>query len=165
MELIIEKIQIFIHKSYFQKYFDWFIKKLELVEKSEQLDKKRIIKQEHPIQPRKGDIYLIEFGQNIGKELSNKHMGIIVQSSSKNVVTSTVLVVPISSSKKLYNTHELIYQEDLKEGKLNKLPSKAKAEQITCIDKARLDHKIGSLTNNFMRKLEKRILKNLDITP
>ena len=66
-------------------------------------------------------------------------------------------------SIKLYNTHELIYLEDLKEGKLNKLPSKAKAEQLTCIDKARLVYKIGSVTDNFMKKLEERILKNLDI--
>lgn len=49
------------------------------------------------------------------------------------------------------------------QGKLNKLPSKAKAEQITCIDKARLIHKIGELTPDFMKRLEKRILKNLDI--
>ena len=90
-------------------------------------------------------------------------MGIIVQSSSKNVITSTVLVVPISSSKKLYTTHELIYSSDLQTGKLNKLPSKAKAEQLTCVDKSRLIYKIGNVTDNFMLRLEKRILKNLDI--
>lgn len=163
MDDVIEKIKKFINKTYFKRYFDWFIRKLELVERSEQLDKKREEKQEHPIRPRKGDIYLIEFGQNIGKELSDKHMGIIVQSSSKNVVTSTVIVVPISSSKKLYNTHELIYLKDLKEGKLNKVPSKAKAEQLTCVDKARLIYKIGCVTDDFMLRLEKRILKNIDI--
>lgn len=165
MKEVVEKIKEVIDRTYFKKYFEWFIRKLELVERSEKLDIIRREKQEHPIQPRKGDIYLIEFGQNIGKELSDKHMGIIVQGSSKNVVTSTVLVIPISSSKKLYDTHELIHIEDLKEGKLNKLPSKAKSEQLTCVDKARLIYKIGSLTDNFMGKLEKRILKNLDIKP
>jgi mRNA-degrading endonuclease toxin of MazEF toxin-antitoxin module len=163
MEEILEKIKKFINKSYFNRYFDWFLRKMELVEKSEQLDQKRKTDSIHPVQPRKGDIYLIEFGQNIGTELSNTHMGIIVQSSSKNVVTNTVIVVPISSSKKLYNTHEVIREEDIKEGKLNKLPSKAKAEQLTCVDKARLVHKVGSVTDNFMMRLEKRILKNLDI--
>ena len=90
-------------------------------------------------------------------------MGIIVQDSLKNSVSSTVVVIPISSSKKLYDTHEKIISSDIKVGQLNKLPSKAKAEQITCIDKARLIHKIGELTPDFMKKLEKRILKNLDI--
>lgn len=163
MDYVMEKINKFINKIYFKKYFDWFIRKLELVEKSEQLDKKRGEIHQHPIQPRKGDIYLIEFGQNIGKELSDRHMGIIIQNSSKNVITSTVIVVPISSSKKLYNTHELIHLKDLREGKLNKLPSKAKAEQLTCIDKTRLIYKIGCVTDDFMLRLEKRILKNIDI--
>lgn len=35
-------------------------------------------------------------------------MGIVVQSSSNNVASHTVLVVPISSSLKLYSTHERI---------------------------------------------------------
>ena len=79
---------------------------------------------------------------NIGTELSNIHMGIIIQDSLKNSVSSTVVVIPISSSLKLYDTHEKITQKDIQQGQLNKLPSKAKAEQITCIDKARLIHKM-----------------------
>ena len=86
-----------------------------------------------------------------------------MQDSIKNSISSTVVVIPISSSPKLYNTHEKILQEDVIEGKLNKLPSKAKAEQITCIDKARLIYKVGELSSNFIHRLEKRLLKNLDI--
>ncbi len=117
----------------------------------------------HPIRPQKGDIYLIEFGQNVGNELNDIHMGIIIQNSAKNLVSSTVVVIPISSSKKLYDTHEKILATDIKSGKLDKLPSKAKTEQITCVDKARLIHKIAELTPDFMNKLENRLLKNLDI--
>lgn len=117
----------------------------------------------HPIRPRKGEIYLIEFGQNIGSELCNTHMGIIMQNSMKNSISSTTVVIPISSTQKLYDTHEKITLTDLKSGILKKLPCKAKAEQITCIDKSRLIHKVGELTPEFIEKLEKRILKNLDI--
>lgn len=160
---VIEKINNYIDKNYFKKYFDWFIQKFDLIEKSEKLEncRKNNI---HPIRPRKGDIYLIEFGQNIGKELCNTHMGIIMQESIKNSISSTVVVIPISSSPKLYDTHEKILEDDIIEGKLNKFPSKAKAEQITCIDKTRLIHKIGIVSPNFMLRLEKRVLKNLDIT-
>ena len=63
-------------------------------------------------------------------------MGIIIQDSLKNSVSSTIVVIPISSSTKLYDTHEKITSSDIQLGKLNKLPSKDKAEQITCIDKA-----------------------------
>lgn len=159
---IIERVRPYIEKVHFKRYFDWFIKKLDLQDKVEELDKKKN-KGKHPIKPRRGDIYLIEFGQNIGKELSNTHMGIILQSSSNNIASHTVIVVPISSSQSLYSTHEKILEKDIKEGKLNKIPSKAKAEQITCIDKARMLYKIGNVTDEFMTRLEKRIIKNLDI--
>lgn len=86
-----------------------------------------------------------------------------MQDSIKNSISSTVVVIPISSSLKLCDTHEKILEKDLEEGKLNKLPSKAKAEQITCIDKSRLIYKIGKMNTEFIERLEKRVLKNLDI--
>lgn len=158
----ITKIYNVIQRVDFEKYFNWFIQKFILTDKSIQLNNKKI-NGIHPIRPKKGDIYLIDFGQNVGSELSNTHMGIIIQDSQKNSVSSTIVVIPISSSARLYDTHEKITRADIQSGKLNKLPSKAKAEQIACIDKARLIHKIGELTPNFMGRLEKRILKNLDI--
>lgn len=162
LNYVIENVNKYINRKNFKKLFDWFIYKLDLSDKSEQLEKNRK-NNLHPIRPRKGEIYLIEFGQNIGKELCNTHMGIIMQDSYKNSVSSTVVVIPISSSNKLCDTHEKILEKDLKEGKLNKLPSKAKVEQITCIDKSRLIYKIGVMTPDFMERLEKRLLKNLDI--
>ena len=96
IDYIIEKITPYIQKIYFKRYFDWFIRKLDLQDKAGRLDKKKN-KGKHPIQPRRGDIYLIEFGQNIGKELCNTHMGIVLQNSSNNVASHTVVVVPISS--------------------------------------------------------------------
>lgn len=158
----ITKINNVVSRMDFEKYFNWFIQKFTLTDKSVQLNTKKK-NGLHPLRPRKGEIYLIDFGQNVGTELSNTHMGIIVQDSLRNSVSSTVVVIPISSSLKLYDTHEKITKDDISQGQLNKLPSKAKAEQITCIDKARLIHKIGELTPDFMKRLEKRILKNLDI--
>lgn len=162
LNYFIEKVNNYIDRDDFKVYFDWFIEKFDLIDKSNQMEKNRK-NNLHPIRPRKGDIYLIEFGQNIGNELCNIHMGIIIQDSYKNSVSSTVVVVPISSSPKLYDTHEKILEMDVSEGKLNKYPSKAKAEQITCIDKSRLIYKIGKLSSEFMKRLEKRVLKNLDI--
>ena len=158
----ITKLNNVVQRIDFEKYFNWFIQKFTLTDKSVQLNNKKK-NGLHPLRPRKGEIYLIDFGQNVGTELSNTHMGIIVQDSLKNSVSSTIVVIPISSSLKLYDTHEKITKNDIRQGQLNKLPSKAKAEQITCIDKARLIHKIGELTPDFMERLEKRILKNLNI--
>ena len=91
-------------------------------------------------------------------------MGIIVQSSSNNVASHTVLVVPISSSLKLYPTHERIQKGDIKTGKLDKLPSKAKGDQLTCIDKARMLYKIGSVTDDFMQRYFTTLMVVLLIT-
>lgn len=157
LDYIIKNVTKYINRKNFKKFFDWFIYKFDLNDKSEQFEKNRK-NNLHPIRPRKGEIYLIEFGQNIGKELSNTHMGIIMQDSYKNSVSSTVVVIPISSSNRLCDTHEKILETDLEEGK-----SKAKAEQISCIDKSRLIYKIGKMTPEFMDRLEKRLLKNLDI--
>lgn len=162
LDYVIENVTKYINRKNFKRFFDWFIYKFDLNDKSEKLEKNRK-NNLHPVRPRKGEIYLIEFGQNVGKELCNTHMGIIMQDSYKNSISSTIVVIPISSSPKLYDTHEKILETDLEEGKLNKLPSKAKAEQITCIDKSRLVYKIGKMTPAFMNRLEKRLLKNLDI--
>lgn len=162
LNYVIENVNRYIKEKDFKRFFDWFIYKFDLNEKSKKLEKNRK-NNLNPIRPRKGEIYLIEFGQNIGRELCNIHMGIIMQNSYKNSISSTVVVIPISSSPKLCDTHEKILEKDIEEGKLNKLPSKAKAEQITWIDRSRLIYKIGKMTPQFVDRLEKRLLKNLDI--
>ena len=53
---IINKITPYIERLYFNRFFNWFIRKLDLQDKSEKLDKKKN-KGKHPIQPRKGDIF------------------------------------------------------------------------------------------------------------
>lgn len=147
-----------------EKFYKWYLKTLELENKVIELDKGKILNNgKHPIRPKKGEIYMIEFGENIGKELSNRHMAIIMQSSNSNIVSHTISVIPISSSKHTNPTHLKIYKEDILQGKLDILPSYAKVDQITCIDKARIEYKVGEVTSKFIKKLEKKILKNLDI--
>ena len=159
---VTNKIKSVTNRIDFDKHFNWFIFKFTLIDKSTQLNNNKI-NNLHPIRPRKGDVYLINFGRNIGNELSDIHMGIIVQSSLVNNFSSTVIVIPISSSTKLYAGHEKIIANDIQNGKLDKLPSKAKTEQIMFIDKSRLVHKVAEMTPEFVIRLEKRLLKTLDI--
>lgn len=39
---IINKITPYIERSYFNRFFNWFIRKLDLQDKAEKLDKKKI---------------------------------------------------------------------------------------------------------------------------
>ena len=72
LDYVIKNVTKYINRKNFKKFFDWFIYKFDLNDKSEQFEKNRK-NNLHPIRPRKGEIYLIEFGQNIGKELCNTH--------------------------------------------------------------------------------------------
>ena len=135
---VTNKIKSVTNRIDFDKHFNWFIFKFTLIDKSTQLNNNKI-NNLHPIRPRKGDVYLINFGRNIGNELSDIHMGIIVQSSLVNNFSSTVIVIPISSSTKLYAGHEKIIAND------------------------RLVHKVAEMTPEFVIRLEKRLLKTLDI--
>ncbi|MBP3910500.1 MAG: type II toxin-antitoxin system PemK/MazF family toxin [Niameybacter sp.] len=147
------------------RYCDWLNTKLDInlmaanQEQLRQKDKDKF----HPIRPRRGEVYLANLGENIGKEINDQHLVMIIQNNKGNLYANTVVCIPISSSGKLYPTHEKIEQEDIKQGRLDKLPSKAKTEQIQYLDKARLIHKVAELQPDKVDKIGKRVKKNLDI--
>ena len=61
LNYVIEKVNNYINRKDFRRFFDWFIYKFDLNDKSGKLEKNRK-NNLHPIRPRKGEIYLIEFG-------------------------------------------------------------------------------------------------------
>lgn len=148
----------------FIRICNWLGNKLDLCIKANQQDilRQKDTNKYHPIRPRKGDIYVAELGENIGGEISSRHLIVVIQNNSINTYGNTVIVAPISSSLKYSKTHIIINNEDIKNGRLDKLPSKVKTEQIKHIDKARLVKKIAELNNDTMEKITKIINKNID---
>jgi len=61
-----------------------------------------------------GEIYEIEFGENIGDEFSGLHFGMVLQNSSPS--NSKVLVIPISSRIEEYNIKYTLDVESYVEG-------------------------------------------------
>lgn len=147
------------------RYCNWLQPKIDINLLAAEQDKIRDkdSKKFHPVRPRRGEIYLTQLGENIGKEINNEHLVIIVQNNKANLYGNTVVCIPISSSAKLYQSHEKIEANDIKSGRLDKLPSKAKTEQIHYLDKARLIHKVAELEPEAMKRICKRLKKNLDI--
>lgn len=147
------------------RYTKWLKMKLDINLLADKQDEARIKdrKKLHPIRPRRGEIYLTQLGENIGKEINNKHLVLIIQNNKGNLYGNTVVCIPISSSTKLYPPHEKIELKDIKSGRLDKLPSKAKTEQIHYLDKARLIHKVAELKPEAIERICKRLKKNLDI--
>ena len=54
----------------------------------------------------KGEIYEIDFGENVGSELSGRHLGLVLQDSSP--YTDRVLVIPLSSKIEEYNSRDTV---------------------------------------------------------
>lgn len=147
------------------RYCNWIKEKIELnlLATEQELIRKNDKEKHHPIKPKRGDIFLTQLGENIGKEINDKHLVLIIQNNRGNLYSNTVVCVPLSGSGKLYSTHEKIEQEDIQKGRLDKLPSKAKTEQIHYIDKARLVHKVAELNPEAINRICNRIKKNLDM--
>ena len=147
------------------RYCEWLKTKLDINLLAAEQDEHRSKDREkmHPIRPRRGEIYLTQLGENIGKEINDKHLVLIVQNNKGNSFGNTVVCIPISSSTKLYPPHEKIEVKDIKSGKLDKIPSKEKTEQIHYLDKARLIHKVAELELEAIERICERLKKNLDI--
>lgn len=148
------------------RYCNWTKEKIELnllAAEQERIRNNDKEKHHHPIKPRRGDIYLTQLGENIGKEINDKHLVLIIQNNKGNLFSNTVVCIPLSGSGKLHSTHEKIEKEDIQKGRLDKLPSKAKTEQIHYIDKARLIHKVAELNPEAINRICDRLKKNLDM--
>ena len=147
------------------RYCNWVTEKVNihlLANRQEQTrfeDQKKL----HPVRPRRGEVYLTQLGQNIGKEINDQHLVVIMQNNKANIFSNTIVVIPISSSGKLYDGHEKIEGTDIKNGRLDKLPSKVKTEQIQFIDKARLIHKVAEFTDEAVDRISMRLGKTLDL--
>ncbi|MFT4326659.1 MAG: type II toxin-antitoxin system PemK/MazF family toxin [Candidatus Woesearchaeota archaeon] len=88
---------------------------------------------------KQGDIFIVHLDPVVGHEQAKTRPCIVLQSDFLNIYLSTVIVAPLSSHvpKKLYPTMLLIDGYGLQKKSVLKL------EQMRCVDKSRLQNKIG----------------------
>lgn len=153
---------------------EWISKQIDLHAKSKDNrqkqkqgnDKSKKRPQPHPIQPKRGDVYMAELGINVGAEFNLLHPVLIIQNNAGNIFSEQTIVLPLTSEdeNKSYDEkiHHKIDKKDFKKGGI-KVASIVKIADIRTIDKARLTHKIGSLKKETMEEIEQKILNNLDI--
>ena len=110
---------------------------------------------------RRGDIYLVDLGTNVGSEQGGCRPVLLLQNDVGNHFAPTLIVAPVSSRywKKLKQpTHSLI------EGIQNLTsPSMVLLEQITTIDKSRVKKYMGTLDKIQMRKVDACIAISLGL--
>lgn len=111
---------------------------------------------------RRGDIYLVDLGKNIGSEQSGCRPVLTIQNNIGNQFGPTLIVAPITSrvrKKSEQPTHcqldNLAFLNDF---------SMVLLEQITTIDKCRIKKYMGSLDDKQMRKVDACIGVSLGIS-
>jgi len=110
---------------------------------------------------RRGEIYVAVLDPVVGREIAKTRPVIVVSNDKNNQFSGTVTVLPITSRnlRRIYP-----FEVFLSKGSGN-LPkdSKAKADQIRTLDKARLVKEIGKLDQKEIEKIEKAMKIHLGL--
>lgn len=110
---------------------------------------------------RRGDIYWVDFGPSRGSEQGRRRPALIVQNDTGNANSPTTIIAAISSKKKgAYPFHVDI--SALESG----LPkdSTVLLEQLLTIDQSRLMNRIGTLSNDKMREIDRALAVSLGLS-
>lgn len=108
----------------------------------------------------RGDIYYADLSPVTGSEQGGLRPVIVIQNDKGNQHSPTVIIAAITSNIKKTSLPTHIVLPEM-EGLSKK--SVVLLEQIRTIDKSRLSNKIGSIDNEYMRKIDEAILISLGI--
>ncbi|MBA7680785.1 Endoribonuclease MazF9 [subsurface metagenome] len=111
---------------------------------------------------KQGEIYLCALDPVVGKEIAKTRPAVVVSNNINNKFSGTVTILPITSRNidKIYPFEVLLEKGS---GNLKK-ESKAKADQISTIDKTRCMSLIGELEKEDIKKIEKAIKIHLALS-
>lgn len=104
----------------------------------------------------RGDVYWVNFEPSIGGEIKKTRPAIVLSNNAANTHLNRVQVIPITSNTdRLYPGEAFVL--------LNTEKRKAMADQLTTVSKQRLGARVGTLTNDDVKKVESAVLLQLGI--
>lgn len=98
----------------------------------------------------RGDIHYIRRGVAVGAEIKKGRPGVIISNDTSNRNDGVVTIIPLTSQEK--REHPTRVRIHIDGG-----VSTALCEQVTCIDKSRVGDRMGSVTVDEMRKIERGV--------
>ena len=110
--------------------------------------------------PIRGEIYWANLDPVVGSEIAKTRPVLVVSNDINNQYGATVTVLPITSNTEKVYPYE-VRIKPAESGLRN--DSKIKANQIRTVDKERLGRKLGALTNEKMREVDRAMKIHLNL--
>jgi len=106
----------------------------------------------------KGDIYLVNFNPSKGGEIGKLRPAIIMSSEEENSMLSTVIVIPLST---VIEDNALPYRYPITKREKLKEKSDACIYEIRALSKVRVKEKLGQITQNELKFIQKALCEIL----
>lgn len=106
---------------------------------------------------KRGQIYYVDFGENVGREQNGIRPAIVIQNNVGNRHSPTTIVIPLTTSKRKHQlpTHVFIGKGKLKGA--GKIWGIAVTEQIRTVDVMRILQYEDELTEEGMNAIKKAV--------
>jgi len=108
--------------------------------------------------PKRGEIWLVSFDPSVGTEIKKIRPALILSNNIANKKTTKICVVPLTSNVK--NIGLVVIVEPDKENNL-KVPGLIRVPDINTFDKSRIKNKIGALSSEKLKEVEKKLKLHL----
>lgn len=114
----------------------------------------------HVVLPKRGEIYYVSFDPTIGVEINKTRPALIIQNDIGNMHSPATIVAAITSTAREAYPHEVFLKAG--EGGLPK-DSIVLLNQIRTIDKKRLGRKVGMISSDALKKVDRAIAISLSL--